>query len=54
MHALDPLFARIADLWMKTLIEDFGTDHWSVCMCVCARAYIYIYIYMYLCLYMYV
>ena len=28
MNAVDPLFARIADLWMKILIEDFGTDHW--------------------------
>lgn len=28
MYSTDPLFGRIADLWMKTLIEDFGTDHW--------------------------
>ena len=28
MDSLDPLFGRIADLWMQTLIEDFGTDHW--------------------------
>jgi hypothetical protein len=28
MDSLDPLFGKIADVWMKTLIEDFGTDHW--------------------------
>jgi alpha-N-acetylglucosaminidase len=28
MDSLDPLFGKIADLWMETLIEDFGTDHW--------------------------
>ena len=28
MDSLDPNFARIADAWMKVLIEDFGTDHW--------------------------
>lgn len=28
MFAVDPLFTRIADLWMETLIGDFGTDHW--------------------------
>ena len=28
MDSLDPEFGKIADLWMKTLIEDFGTDHW--------------------------
>jgi len=28
MNALDPLFARVADLWMTQLIEDFGTDHY--------------------------
>lgn len=28
MDSLDPEFGRIADIWMKTLIEDFGTDHW--------------------------
>lgn len=24
----DPLFAQVADKWMKIMIEDFGTDHW--------------------------
>jgi len=28
MDSLDPQFGKIADLWMKILIEDFGTDHW--------------------------
>ena len=28
MNALDPLYAKVADLWMTTLIEDFGTDHY--------------------------
>ena len=28
MNSLDPLFGKIADLWMQTLIADFGTDHW--------------------------
>lgn len=28
MDSLDPWFRTIADLWMKTLIQDFGTDHW--------------------------
>eukprot|EP01127_Copromyxa_protea_P020347 TRINITY_DN6809_c0_g1_i1.p1 TRINITY_DN6809_c0_g1~~TRINITY_DN6809_c0_g1_i1.p1 ORF type:complete len:867 (-),score=166.22 TRINITY_DN6809_c0_g1_i1:45-2645(-) len=28
MDSLDPVFGKIADLWMKTIIEDFGTDHW--------------------------
>lgn len=28
MDALDPLYAKIADAWMQTLIADFGTDHW--------------------------
>jgi hypothetical protein len=28
MNSLDPLFLRIADLWMTQLIEDFGTDHY--------------------------
>jgi hypothetical protein len=28
MNSADPLFGKIADLWMKTLIADFGTDHW--------------------------
>ena len=28
MDALDPNFGRVADEWMKVLVEDFGTDHW--------------------------
>ena len=28
MDSLDPLFGQIADVWMETLIADFGTDHW--------------------------
>lgn len=28
MTSTDPLFGKIADEWMKTIIEDFGTDHW--------------------------
>ena len=28
MDSLDPLYAQIADVWMKTLLADFGTDHW--------------------------
>jgi hypothetical protein len=28
MDALDPNFAKVADVWMKVLVEDFGTDHW--------------------------
>jgi len=28
MFSTDPLFAKIADEWMKTFINDFGTDHW--------------------------
>ena len=28
MDSLDPLFQKIADIWMETLIEDFDTDHW--------------------------
>jgi len=28
MDSLDPLYGKIADVWMETLIEDFGTDHW--------------------------
>lgn len=28
MDSLDPEFGKIADLWMETLIQDFGTDHW--------------------------
>lgn len=25
---MDPLYAKIADEWMRTLLADFGTDHW--------------------------
>ncbi|CAB9526585.1 Alpha-N-acetylglucosaminidase (NAGLU) tim-barrel domain [Seminavis robusta] len=31
LDALDPLYAKIADLWMSTLVDDFGRDmlsHW--------------------------
>lgn len=28
IDALDPLFGRIADIWMRKLIQDFGTDHY--------------------------
>ena len=28
MDSLDPLFEKIAKLWMETLIEDFGTMRW--------------------------
>jgi len=28
MYSTDPLFAKIADVWMQTIIADFGTDHW--------------------------
>jgi hypothetical protein len=28
MNSLDPLYAKIADEWMRTIIADFGTDHW--------------------------
>ena len=28
MDSLDPFFGRIADVWMQTLLDDFGTDHW--------------------------
>lgn len=28
MDSLDPFFGTIADLFMETLIQDFGTDHW--------------------------
>ncbi|KAG7350630.1 alpha-N-acetylglucosaminidase (NAglu) tim-barrel domain containing protein [Nitzschia inconspicua] len=28
IDALDPLFGRIADMWMSKLIQDFGTDHY--------------------------
>jgi hypothetical protein len=28
MYSTDPLFGKIADEWMRVLIEDFGTDHW--------------------------
>ena len=26
----DPVFGRVADVWMQTLLGDFGTDHWYV------------------------
>jgi hypothetical protein len=28
MDSLDPLYGKIADMWMEQLIADFGTDHW--------------------------
>merc|ERR1712072_1434469 len=28
LDSLDPVFLEIADYWMKTMIADFGTDHW--------------------------
>eukprot|EP01062_Namystynia_karyoxenos_P074682 TRINITY_DN7162_c0_g1_i1.p1 TRINITY_DN7162_c0_g1~~TRINITY_DN7162_c0_g1_i1.p1 ORF type:complete len:853 (+),score=247.35 TRINITY_DN7162_c0_g1_i1:791-3349(+) len=28
MNSVDPMYAKIADVWMQTLIADFGTDHW--------------------------
>jgi len=28
LDALDPLYGRIADLYMKILLREFGTDHW--------------------------
>eukprot|EP00943_MAST-04B_sp_MAST-4B-sp1_P005917 g5917.t1 len=28
MDSLDPLFQKIAKIWMETLIEDFSTQHW--------------------------
>jgi len=28
MDALDPAYRKVADLWMRQLLEDFGTDHW--------------------------
>lgn len=28
MDSLDPLFGKVANLWMETMIRDFGTDHW--------------------------
>lgn len=28
MNSVDPHYQQVADVWMKTLIEDFGTDHW--------------------------
>ena len=28
MDSLDPLFEGIAKVWMETLIQEFGTDHW--------------------------
>ena len=29
MNSVDPLYAKIADEWMKQIIGDFGTDHVS-------------------------
>jgi hypothetical protein len=28
LDSLDPLFGRIADVYMQTLIAEYGTDHW--------------------------
>lgn len=28
MNSLDPLYGEVADVYMNTLIESFGTDHW--------------------------
>jgi alpha-N-acetylglucosaminidase len=28
LDSLDPLYLEVSDLWMQTLVEDFGTDHW--------------------------
>lgn len=28
MDALDPEYAKIADMWMAEIVADFGTDHW--------------------------
>ena len=28
MDSLDSLYAKIADVWMRQLLADFGTDHW--------------------------
>ena len=28
IDSLDPFFGKIADMWMETIIADFGTDHW--------------------------
>lgn len=28
MDSLDPLYSKIAKLWMETFVEHFGTDHW--------------------------
>jgi hypothetical protein len=30
LDALDPVFLQIAKKWMKTIVADFGTDHWCV------------------------
>eukprot|EP01044_Picomonas_judraskeda_P012224 COSAG03_NODE_1735_length_3585_cov_13.318703_2_plen_185_part_00 len=27
----DPLFGQVADEWMRTMIADWGTDHWYQC-----------------------
>jgi hypothetical protein len=37
MNSVDPLYAKIADAWMQTIIADFGTDHWYQ-LDGCARA----------------
>ena len=37
MNSVDPLYAKIADEWMKTIIEDFGTDHWYQLDVACRR-----------------
>jgi hypothetical protein len=35
----DPLFDKVADAWMKIMIEDFGTDHWYIqTVSVCSNA----------------
>ncbi|CAK0830817.1 unnamed protein product, partial [Prorocentrum cordatum] len=28
MDSVDPAYAEVAGEWMRTLVEDFGTDHW--------------------------
>jgi len=28
MNALDPMFGKVADMWMEQLLGDFGTDHY--------------------------
>ena len=43
IDALDPLYAEVADMWMDTLVDDFGTDHWytRVCVYVCASMFVH-------------